>query len=130
MAKSGPGELIEIEERLNSEQYVQIMDQVLLPTVRAMLIPEPEPVYLVMDNCPIHNSKLVTDWLNNHPEIIRIEWPAKSPDLNPIENLWAKMVSHWDASNAKNKTSLIEHAKSVWELCRPTRSENYCENLF
>ena len=73
MAKSGPGELTEIEERLNSEQYVQIMDQVLLPTVRAMLIPEPEPIYHVMDNCPIHNSKLVTDWLNNHPEISRIE---------------------------------------------------------
>ena len=99
MAKSGSGELMVIEERLNSEQYVQIMDQVLLPTVRAMLIPEPEPrhIYLAKDNCPIHNSKLVTDWLNNYPEIIRIEWPAKSPNLNTIENLYAKMLSHWDA---------------------------------
>ena len=82
-----------------------------------------------MDNCPIHDSKLVTHWLNNHPEITRIEWPAISPDLNSLENLWSKMVSHWGASNAKNKTSSIEHAKSAWELCRPTRSENYCENL-
>ena len=89
-----------------------------MASVFSHILLAPAPIYLVMDNCPIHNSKLVTDWLNNHPEIIRIEWPAISPDLNPIENLWAKMVSHWDASNAKNKTSLIEHAKSVWELCR------------
>ncbi|XP_066941288.1 dynein axonemal heavy chain 6-like [Macrobrachium rosenbergii] len=40
----------------------------------------------------VHNSRVVQEWFKRHPEIIRINWPAKSPDLNPIENL----VLHYD----------------------------------
>ncbi|KAK3884018.1 hypothetical protein Pcinc_011687 [Petrolisthes cinctipes] len=44
MAACGPGELVVIDERLNSLQYREILEQIMIPSVRALLIPEPDPI--------------------------------------------------------------------------------------
>lgn len=38
------GELTEIEGRFNSEVYIEILEEVMLPTVRAMVLPFPEKI--------------------------------------------------------------------------------------
>ena len=68
------------------EQYIDILEDVLLPTVRAMALPAPEPIFLVQDNSPLHKFRVVDAWFNDHPEFVRLIWPARSPDLNPIEH--------------------------------------------
>ncbi|KAK3862751.1 hypothetical protein Pcinc_031410, partial [Petrolisthes cinctipes] len=130
MAACGPGELVVIDERLNSLQYREILEQIMIPSVRALLIPEPDPIYIAMDNSPVHNAAIVTDWFQRHPEVIRIQWPARSPDLMPIENLWSQMVKKWDSNSAKTKVNLVAHAMNIWEAMRPKRGvENICETL-
>lgn len=126
MAASGPGELTEIHGRLTGDQYVKIMEEVMLPSVRAMLLPEPQTIYIAMDNSPIHNSRTVQQWFQEHPEVQRIEWPARSPDLMPIENLWAQMSWRWNSGAIRNKENLLRHAYEIWESFR---SKDLCEKL-
>lgn len=74
---------------MTSQQYVEILTDNLLPTVRTCY---PEgTIYLAQDNSSVHCGH-VREWLATQSDIELIDWPAKSPDLNLIENLWGQMI--------------------------------------
>jgi len=74
---------------------------------------------LVQDNSAAHTAHVVQEWFAQHSEIEVLDGPAKSPDLNLIENVWAAIVNSWDAGHERNKAQLIAHAKTALEnLCQ------------
>ena len=60
------------------------------------------------DNDPKHRSKVVTKWKEEN-NIISLDWPSNSPDLNPIENIWALLKNK--VKKRPNKT--IDEFKKV-----------------
>lgn len=77
------------EETLDGPDLKRILNTHLLPSARLLFNQDPpEPWWLLQDNAPTHTSKVVKEWLHNHG-VNCLDFPSYSPDLNPIENLWA-----------------------------------------
>ncbi len=66
------------------------------------------------------------NWFENR-HITLLEWPALSPDLNPVENLWAKMVRevYRDGRQYDNTIQLKEAIQQAWD----TIDEDYIADL-
>lgn len=122
LSAAGPGELTQIHNKMNAEQYIQVLEDVLIPSVRA-LYPEPTPIFLVQDNSAVHTSRMVRQWFENYPEINLLGWPPKSPDINPIENVWGIMCDMWEKRGVplpRTREALDRHVKEIWESLRGT----------
>lgn len=43
---------------------------------------------LQQDNCPCHIARIVKEYIAEN-NIYFLDWPAISPDVNPIKNIWS-----------------------------------------
>ena len=74
-----------------------------------------------MDNDPKHTSKVVAKRLKDN-KVKVLEWPSQSPELNPIENVWAELKKHVRARRPTNLTQLHQLCQEEWANIHPT----YC----
>ncbi|GFU82038.1 transposable element Tcb2 transposase [Trichonephila clavipes] len=62
-------------------------DEILRPIVVPYAAAIEDDLNLMDDNCRPHRANLVEDFLFEEG-IVRMEWPASFPDMNPIEHVW------------------------------------------
>lgn len=66
--------------RFTSKVFIQFLKRLIKTVSRK--------VYVIVDGHPVHKSRNVTNWVNQHANQIRLIFlPAYSPDLNPDEYL-------------------------------------------
>lgn len=71
---------------------------------------------VMQDNAPVHTCSIVRQWFLAH-RMVLMEWPLSSPDLNPIENVWAiiKMRLNTRAVRPRTIADMNAAVREEWD---------------
>lgn len=124
---NGMLELAFISSKMNSADYTLMLRTNLLPYLEKYA----HIGYVFQqDNASVHSSKVTKNWFLSN-QINVLGWPACSPDLNPIENLWGILVRRVYANNKQYAT--VQALKSAiidaWESIEQTIYSNLINSM-
>ncbi len=97
----GPGGLVEYQGGLDAAQYCDLLRIHLIPAINHVMAGK--WWVLFQDGAPSHRARMTQTFLeHNVPCYVPAnEWPPNSPNLNPIEHVWAML---------KKKTWELDHS--------------------
>ncbi|GFW29430.1 transposable element Tc1 transposase [Trichonephila clavipes] len=98
---------------MTGQRYI---DEVLLPHVRLFRGAVGDKFVFMDDNATCHRTLAVQDCLDSEG-IQRFVWPARSPDLNPIADVWDALGRQVAGRNypPTNKNTLIRALTEEWD---------------
>jgi len=125
--RKGTSRLAILEGNQDSVKYVETLRGYLLPFARD----EYEEDYIFQqDNASIHSSRCTKQQLLDM-QVTLMDWPSKSPDLNPIENLWGILVRDVYANGKQydNKEQLKTAVLAAWDRIPVTTLETLIDSM-
>ncbi|GFY34577.1 transposable element Tcb1 transposase [Trichonephila clavipes] len=102
---------VRIAGTLNSQCYIsEVLEPVVLPCLQGLAT-----AIFQQDNAQPHLARIVQRFFVNH-QIELLPWPARSPDLSPIENMWSMVAQRLTQITppAAIPDQLWQHVEAAW----------------
>ncbi len=116
MSSAGVGPLCFLKSTVNAATYQDILEHFMLPSADK-LYGDADFIFQ-QDLAPAHTAKGTKSWFNDHGVAV-LDWPANSPDLNPIENLWGIVKRKMRDTRPNNADELKATVKETWASIPP-----------
>ncbi len=116
VTSAGVGPLCFIKSKVNAAVYQEILEHFMLPSADK-LYGDADFIFQ-QDLAPAHTAKGIKSWFNDHGVTV-LDWPANSPDLNPIENLWVIVKRKMRDTRPNNADELKATVKETWASIPP-----------
>ncbi|GFV04013.1 transposable element Tcb2 transposase [Trichonephila clavipes] len=112
---------------MTGQRYI---DEVLLPHVRLFRGTVGDKLVFMDDNATCHRTLAVQDCLDSEG-IQCLVWPARSPELNPIENVWDALGRQVAGRNYRptNKNTLIRALTEEWDKLPQQLLDNIVQSM-
>ncbi len=112
MSACGMGSLHIWKGTINAERYIQVLEQHTLPSRHRLF--QGRPCIFQHDNARPHTASITTSWLRRR-RIRVLKWPACSPDLSPIENIWRIIKRKMRQRRPKTVEQLEACIRQEWD---------------
>ena len=121
----GVGTLCMVNGNINAQKYISIWDDNLLPVVARHF--NDKPYRFQDDNAPVHRARSTKNYIQQN-SIPTTRWPAQSPDINIIENLWLRIKRSLQnrAANVRTPEELFAAITDIWTSFEP----DYIKTLY
>ncbi len=116
MSSAGVGPLCFFKTSVTAPVYQDLLEHVMLPSADQLF--KDADFIFQQDLAPAHTAKSTKSRLNDHGVGV-LDWPANSPDLNPIENLWGIVKRKNRNKRPKNADELKVTVKETWASIPP-----------
>ena len=108
----GLGNFHRIHGIMFKENYNIILEEQVMPSIE-LLAPHGHYIFQ-QDNDPKHTAIINRAWFEDNG-VPLLPWPAQSPDLNPIENLWSILDLKLKERRPQIEEQLFEALRVGWE---------------
>ena len=110
---------------MDAQMYVQILKDHFVPYAEEFF---PDGYFLMQDNDPKHKSHVARDFIQQNVSRF-IEWPTKSPDLNPLENIWSIFKQNVRKRLSKCLDELEDCLYEEWEKLDNNMIKKTCDSF-
>ncbi len=116
ISSAGVGPLCFLKTNITASVYQEISEHFMLSSAEQHF--RDADFIFRQDLAPAHTAKSTKSWLNDHGVGV-LDWPANSPDLNPIENLLGIVKRKMRNKRPKNADELKATVKETWASTPP-----------
>ena len=113
ISSKGLGHLYIVKGTMRQDQYKMVLEKKLKKQIEEWF-PTGTGFTFMHDGAPCHTAKSVSQYLASE-NIPVLSWPGNSPDLNPIENVWAIVKRRMAQKHITSKDQLIRELIQTWK---------------